>query len=172
MDIPLRIKKYFGDKIKNNHHLDHWDFDLRCQTLLHRDEEGYFEFAHDSLADYFLALKFCGEPGCLSAEFLETYREENEQPCCIPFKNKKIEELSKTFGTLPLSDCRFDVMKELFKGMLAKDSKDRLLKILDEIRSKTPEQVKNVGHNIGQILCDWMGGSRQDINRATGFRIV
>jgi predicted NACHT family NTPase len=171
-DIPLRIKKYFGDKIKNDRHLDHWDFDLRCQTLLHRDEEGHFEFAHDSLADYFLAFKFSAELGCLSIEFLETYGEENERPCCIPYKIKKVEELSKTFGALPLSDSRFDVMKELFKGMLAKDSKDRLRKILHEIRGKTPEQVKYVGHNIGQILYDWMGSSRQDINRATGFRIV
>jgi len=55
--IPERIRNYFNERIKENHELDIWDYDLRSQTLLHRDAKGYYEFAHTSLAEYFASLK-------------------------------------------------------------------------------------------------------------------
>jgi len=58
-DIPKHIKSYFGSKIVDQHELDMWDYDLRAQTLLHRDAAGYYEFAHKSLAEYFAAQRFC-----------------------------------------------------------------------------------------------------------------
>ena len=79
-DIPERISTYFGDRIKDQHELDTWDYDLRNQTLLHRNAAGYYEFAHKSLAEYFVAFKFAAELGCLAAEFAQTYCEANGQP--------------------------------------------------------------------------------------------
>lgn len=73
--IPERIKSYFAERIKDQHELDTWDFDLRNQTLLLRDAAGYYEFAHKSLAEYFVALKFAAELGCLNALFPRTYPE-------------------------------------------------------------------------------------------------
>lgn len=51
--FPSRIRTYFGDRVKDQHELDTWDYDLRSQTLLHRNAAGYYEFAHKSLAEYF-----------------------------------------------------------------------------------------------------------------------
>lgn len=53
--LPNRIMEYFGEKIDDQHVLDIWDYDLRNQTLLHRDGAGYYEFAHKSIAEYFAA---------------------------------------------------------------------------------------------------------------------
>ena len=75
ISIPKTIKTYFGDRIKDQHELDTWDFDLRNQTLLHRNTAGYYEFAHKSLAEYFVAFKFAAELGCLAPEFKRTYCE-------------------------------------------------------------------------------------------------
>lgn len=65
-EIPNRINSYFKLKIKDKHELDTWDFDLRNQTLLHRNAAGYYEFSHKSLAEYFVAFKFASELEILS----------------------------------------------------------------------------------------------------------
>ena len=59
--IPDRISNYFGSRIRDQHELDVWDYDLRSQTMLHRDSDGYYEFAHKSLAEFFAALKLTCE---------------------------------------------------------------------------------------------------------------
>lgn len=81
MEIPERIKTYFGDRVKDQHELDTWDYDLRAQTLLHRDAAGYYEFAHKSLAEYFVAFKLAAEIGCLGSSFTDAYSETEGQPC-------------------------------------------------------------------------------------------
>src|ERR1044071_2479010 len=75
--IPDRIKAYFGDRIRDQHELDMWDFDLRAQTLLHRDAAGYYEFAHKSLAEYFVAFRLAAALQCLASPFQSTYCEVN-----------------------------------------------------------------------------------------------
>jgi hypothetical protein len=158
-DIPLRIQSYFGDKVKDSHQLDHWDFDLRSQTLLHRDAAGNYEFAHKSLAEYFVAFKFAAELGCLDQEFKETYKEENGQNCQIPIEVKGVEELAKTFGSMSIDDERLYVVQKILRGMLAKDAEDRLWKVLKETCGKTLEQVQYGGGNVANILSQWLGAS-------------
>jgi hypothetical protein len=97
-DIPDRIKTYFGERIADQHELDTWDFDLRNQTLLHRNAAGYYEFAHKSLAEYFVAFKFAAEIGCLAPAFTETYRESDGTPCVIPFVERDMSRQAEGFG--------------------------------------------------------------------------
>jgi hypothetical protein len=100
------IKSYFGDRIKDQHELDTWDYDLRSQTHLHRNVEGagYYEFAHKSLAEYFVALKFALEIGCLAPEFMQTYCEADGKVCRMPFEQKDMRGLAETFGEKSATD--------------------------------------------------------------------
>jgi hypothetical protein len=113
--IPERIKAYFGERIKDQHELDTWDFDLRNQTLLHRNAAGYYEFSHKSLAEYFIAFKFASELGCLSTEFSQTYCEVEGEPCKIPIEQKDISKLNESFGAIALTDERMHAVKNLIK---------------------------------------------------------
>ena len=151
-EIPARITGYFGKKIKDEHELDHWDFDLRSQTLLHRNAAGYYEFAHKSLAEYFVAFKFAAELGCLASPFKNTYREEDGRTYAIPYSKLGVEALAKTFGVFPMDDERLKAVYQIFTGMLDKDLPDRLWQLLRETKGKTIEQVQYVGGNLVNIL--------------------
>ncbi len=152
ISIPERIKAYFGERIKDQHELDTWDFDLRNQTLLHRNAAGYYEFAHKSLAEYFVALKFAAELGCLAPEFTKTYCESEGKPCDIPMEQKEVTGLAETFGALVLNDERMRTIWNLFQEMMAKDSSKQLWKVIDETRGKTEENVKYAGGNAATLL--------------------
>jgi WD40 repeat protein len=151
-DIPDRINSYFGEKIKDQHQLDTWDFDLRNQTLLHRNAAGYYEFAHKSLAEFFVALKFATELGCLEKLFVETYREVNGEPCALPIKPKNILELTKTFGLISFSDERTFIIQELLLGMVDKKFKNKLWNLINETKGKSIEVVGYTGGNAATFL--------------------
>jgi len=129
-DIPDRIQQHFGEKIKDAHELDHWDFDLRNQTLLRPDLSGYYEFSHKSLAEYFVAFKFAAELGCLSEPFLETYREEDAQQCELPYEKKTITELAKTVGVQPIAQGNLRPVREFMSLMVAEDGWDPMVETL------------------------------------------
>ena len=150
--IPERIENYFGDKIKDKHKLDNWDFDLRNQTLLHRDAAGYYEFAHKSLAEYFVAFKFATELGCLAPIFTQTYCEAEGHLCEIPIKQKNITELAKTFGAIALTDNRMYAVRRLLQEMNAEDASKRLWAVINETKEKTFEQVNYAGGNAATLL--------------------
>ena len=152
--IPERIKTYFGQRIKDQHELDTWDFDLRNQTLLHRNAAGYYEFAHKSLAEYFVAFKFAAELGCLSQDFVQTYYEADGKCCQILIKQKHIDELANTFGAMALTDERMHAVRNLLHEMIAKDSAKRLWEAINETKGKKSEQVKYAGGNAATLL--WM----------------
>ncbi|MCD4798185.1 MAG: pentapeptide repeat-containing protein, partial [Methanosarcinales archaeon] len=151
-EIPGRINEYFEQKIKDRHDLDNWDFDLRSQTLLHRDAAGYYEFAHKSLAEYFVALKFAAELGCLSPDFMQTYCEADGQRCLIPIKQKNISELVETFGALSLRNEGMYAVQDLLYEMIAQDAAKRLWEVVNETKGKTQEQVKYAGGNAATLL--------------------
>lgn len=151
-EIPDRIETYFGDRIKDKHKLDNWDFDLRNQTLLHRNGAGYYEFAHKSLAEYFVAFKFAAELGCLAPEFTKTYCEAEGEYCKIPIQQKAVITLAETFGAMPLKGERMLTIRNLLQEMMAEDSANLLWKIIDETKEKTEEQVKYCGGNAATLL--------------------
>ena len=149
-DIPERIEAYFGDRIRDQHELDTWDYDLRNQTLLHRDAAGYYEFAHKSLAEYFVAFKFAAELGCLAPEYAQAYCEVDGKSCKLPFARKNVSELTETFGALPLSDERMQAVRDFLRGMV--DDADRLWALIAQTRDKTLEDVNYVGSNAATVL--------------------
>ena len=152
--IPDRIGTYFGSKVKGQHELDCWDFDLRNQTMLHRNSLGYYEFAHKSLAEYFVALKFAAELGCLENEFQNTYREDDKQPCAVPFEQLETSALASTFGAIPLADARMAAVRDFLRTMLVKQPQQQLWKIMDSTRRGGMEVFGYSGGNAATLLND------------------
>jgi hypothetical protein len=148
--IPERIKAYFGGRIKDQHELDTWDFDLRNQTLLHRDAAGYYEFAHKSLAEYFVAFKFAAELGCLDPTFAQAYREADGKPCSLAIEPKNIAALAQTFGLHVLSSPRMAAVATFLQQMLDSEHIPRLWHLLDQ--TKNAETEAYVGGNLATLL--------------------
>ena len=123
--LPERIQSYFGDRIRDQHELDTWDYDLRNQTLLHRDAAGYYEFAHKSLAEYFTALKISSQAGLLSPMFKSGYLESDGSIAGFPYGDQYFNS-----SLLPLSFPNIEVAK-FFLNI----SQDTLSRILPSTRS-------------------------------------
>ena len=71
--FPEKVMHYFKDKISGQMDLDYWESDLRSQSFLRRDSDGYYEFDHRSLAEFFISIKFAAELGCLNPKFRDGY---------------------------------------------------------------------------------------------------
>lgn len=158
-DIPKRIQDYFGSKIKSPHELDNWDFDLRNQTLLHRDVLGYYEFAHKSLAEYFVALKFAAELGVLAKTFSEAYSETDGNPCNFSIGKKDFSELYKGFGVFSLRSLKMKEIAAFLKEMITEEAAELLWQVVYHTAGKSFEQVNYLGgnaliliRNLGQSL--------------------
>lgn len=151
-DIPKRIQDYFGDKIKSPHELDNWDFDLRNQTLLHRDAIGYYEFAHKSLAEYFVAFKFSANLGILSSVFANAYLENDGKTCQMPIEKKEISDAGDWFGLFSLRESRMVAVFDFLKDMMSKDAPSILWKIIYQTRKKGFAKSKYSGGNAASLL--------------------
>ena len=75
--FPERIRDIFGDRVKEAE-MDHWRFDLTGQTLLVRDAEGNYSFAHRGLVEYFSAYRLLAQMDALAPEFADRYREDGD----------------------------------------------------------------------------------------------
>jgi hypothetical protein len=152
--IPERISKYFGNRVKDAHELDCWDFDLRSQTMLHRDAAGYYEFAHKSLAEYFVAFKFALELGCLSQAYSTTYCEDDGKSCSFQKINAELGHLRGTFGALPLTDQRMLAVREFILQIIDDQAEKKLWQVADMTRKKQEDEVKFIGGNVITLLRD------------------
>ncbi len=150
--IPSKIAEYFGDRVKDQHQLDNWDFDLRNQTLLHNNAAGYYEFAHKSLAEYFVALKFSAELGILSPLVCNTYTEVDHRPCVMPYVRKNLEELKGTFGTMSLASPNMWAVRELMADMAESSAMQDLLDLVTSTKGKRLAEVQYVGGNAMTLL--------------------
>ena len=72
--IPDRIREYFGCRLETVEE-DHWRHDLLSQTMLVRDDDGYYRQAHKSLVEFFSAYKLAAAIGALKEEYVEAARE-------------------------------------------------------------------------------------------------
>lgn len=151
-DITKKIGAYFKDKIKGRDELDNWDLDLRSQTLLHRNAAGYYEFAHKSLAEYFIAYKFAAELGCMAPLFAQAYKEEGNKECALPITKKDNLSLVDSFGAISFRHPKMKVIKGLLKEILAENANKRLWEVIDSTRGRTFEQLKFVGGNAATLL--------------------
>jgi hypothetical protein len=152
-DITERIGYYFKEQINDKRdELDHWDLDLRNQTLLHRNAAGYYEFAHKSLAEYFVAFKFAAEVGCLAPIFAQAYKEANNKASNLPISKKGIVELVDTFGAISFRNPKMKVVKDLLREMVDENVEKCLLDIIRFTKGKTFEQVKFIGGNAATLF--------------------
>src|SRR6185503_13090654 len=71
--IPDRIREYFGPRVATAEE-DHWRHDLLSQTMLVRDDDGYYRPAHKSLVEFFSAYKLAAAIGALKDEYVEAAR--------------------------------------------------------------------------------------------------
>jgi len=76
-DIPEKIRDYFGSS-SGTAEEDHWRHDLLSQTMLVRDDDGYYRPAHKSLIEFFSAYKLSAEIGALKADYLDASRAHKE----------------------------------------------------------------------------------------------
>lgn len=151
-DLPNRIQHHFSEKIKDAHELDHWEYDLRNQTLLRPDLSGYYEFSHKSLAEYFVAFKFAAELGCLSKPFTETYREEGDQPCHLPYEKKTPEAWLRSIGARSLSINEMTAVRAFMGTMITSTEADLLRASLR--LTAAYEEKQWVSSNIATLLSD------------------
>lgn len=148
-----KIKDYFNEKIKDIHELDNWDYDLHSQTLLHSNLAGYYEFAHKSLAEYFVAYKFASELGCLSNEFKNAYCDLDDSNCEPAYLTKDIIELADTFGLITFEDINGGItIAEFMKEMITDDSEDMLWNIVMDTKDKNANELQFVGSNAIELL--------------------
>lgn len=127
--IPDRIREYFGSRVATAEE-DHWRHDLLSQTMLVRDDDGYYQPAHKSLIEFFSAYKLAAAIGALKDEYVEAARghanvDEKLHPSgqrwssyfhetasgmkFLPplarFAKESIEQLDTTWGRLSLDDA-------------------------------------------------------------------
>jgi GTPase SAR1 family protein len=157
--FPLHIRKMFEPSCQNDT-MDIWDEPLQQQTLLRRNVTGHYAFVHKSIAEYFVALKFAAELGCLHPHFVEVYcgnedsanegNKSNEK--CHPFAECPWEKLRESFGAKSLQSDQMHVVGEFLVGMMAEDCTSSLMHIRDAMRDKTPEQVGFIASNVEVLL--------------------
>jgi hypothetical protein len=126
--IPDRIREYFGPRVTTAEE-DHWRHDLLSQTMLVRDDDGYYRPAHKSLIEFFSAYKLAAAIGALKDEYVEASRKHpnvnrNLQPAeqqwsvyfratvggqvlapLARFAKESTEELGKTWARVSLDDA-------------------------------------------------------------------
>lgn len=158
-EIPERIRDYFGERVADAQDLDHWDYDLRNQTLLHRNAAGDYEFAHKSLAEFFVALKFAAELGGLASEVLSTYREAGDRPCATLERPADLDQLVQTFGRFQSNDERMQAIWGFLPWLLDRDKvRYRLADLVLSCRHRTASDCALVAGN-GLTLLQKLGFS-------------
>jgi predicted NACHT family NTPase len=174
--FPDRIRRLFGSVVQEEKDLDHWHYDMMGQTMLIRNADGDYTPAHRSLLEFFVAYKFAAELGALASDFTELARvrfqinhdaapvdynwsayfsrQVNTTGEILPtaalkgFISESLEKLRVTFGKAPLTKAVID----LLVGMVDIKAKESVIKIIEETRGKTEDEVGYVGGNAATIL--------------------
>jgi hypothetical protein len=152
--FPEKVNLYFKDRISGPTDLDYWESDLRSQTFLRRDSEGYYEFDHRSLAEFFISIKFAGELGCLNTRFTKAYIDLDEGNHEFPFIHKDIFNLAEDFGAFSLRSMNMATIREFLPNLMSSDAPIRLWRLIDESSIHKTEEVKFCGGNAATILQD------------------
>jgi predicted NACHT family NTPase len=174
--FPERLKELFGDAIKDNQ-LDHWHYDMMCQTILIRDHDGNYRPAHKSLLEFFVAFKFAAELGLLNDDFLDLVREPGERDLLVidrgypwadywrycretqgkrveiaRFKRLEISKLVETFGASPMISTVTNLLLPMLDLEVNYRQINPLLELMQWTQGKPQEQVRYLGSNAGSIL--------------------
>lgn len=84
--IPERIRRIFKDIVREQKDLDHWEYDLRGNSMLIRKEDGDYSPAHRSLIEFFVAFKLVAEMGMLAADFTQLAQQQSHVDQVLPPK--------------------------------------------------------------------------------------
>ncbi len=112
------------------------------------------QFAHKSLAEFFVAFKFATELDCLKSKFSKTYTEADGNACRIPFESKNISELAKTFGLLKLTDERMIAVRKLLQKIVDDYNSEKLWENIFQTCGIDSGHVRFVGGNLATLLRD------------------
>ncbi len=163
--FPDRIRRLFGAAVQEEKDLDHWQFDMMGQTMLIRNASGDYTPAHRSLLEFFVAYKFAAEIGALADDFTELARSQVgvEAPISYTwssyfaldavtplqkFVSEPLEKLRETFGKAPLSKAVLDLMAP----MVNVDMTQEIIKVIEETRGKSENEVDYVGGNAATLV--------------------
>ncbi|HKU77809.1 MAG TPA: pentapeptide repeat-containing protein [Pyrinomonadaceae bacterium] len=172
--IPDRIREYFGSRVATAEE-DHWRHDLLSQTMLVRDDDGYYRPAHKSLIEFFSAYKLAAAIGVLKEEYVEAARghanvDKNREPAeqqwssyfrasggegqvlapLARFAKESTAELEKTWAQVVLDDAT----SELILLMCGKSALLRYVKnqnSSDAIESKVAARALQVAAFSGDL---------------------
>jgi WD40 repeat protein len=190
--FPERLQEIFGDAIQDNQ-LDHWNYDIRGQSILVRDHDGNYRPAHKSLLEFFVAFKFAAELGLLHDDFLDLVREPGERDLPVAergyqwadywrycrethgqrgeiarFEQVEISQLVTTFGASPLIPAVMNLLLPMLDLEVSYAKLNPLLELMQWTQAQTLEQAKWVGSNAGSALVKLnpYGLEYQDLSQA------
>jgi predicted NACHT family NTPase len=173
--FPDRIRRLFGSIVQEQKDLDHWHYDMMGQTMLIRNGSGDYTPAHRSLLEFFVAYKFAAELGVLAEDFTKLTIEQSHINDDAPqeytwssyfsrnvdlygnvlssvpiseFVSEPLEKLRDTFGLKPLTKAVMD----LLVPMVDVDKKEVIIKVIEETRGKSEDEVSYVGGNAATLL--------------------
>lgn len=144
--FPDRIREVFGDRVKETEK-DHWHYDLMGQTLLVRDEEGNYSFAHRGLVEYFTAYRLLAQVDALAPEFIDRYRDEPGGPSPAEIiRERAPSDPLPTWGAAPLHPNLVAFLAEMASG------KEPVMRLINWTKGKDEDQAGYVGGNAATVL--------------------
>lgn len=169
--FPDRIRRFFGPIVQEQKDLDHWHYDMLGQTMLIRDEDGNYEPAHRSVAEFFVAYKLSAEMGALLPDFVDVAREQSFVDFGRPsedytwseyfyqqrgtptkpisplggFESESLAHLTETIGSRRLG-------KTVLLFLAGMSMQKVLWDIVEKTRAQDFEKVKYLGGNAIGIL--------------------
>ncbi|MEA5521627.1 eIF2A-related protein [Limnoraphis robusta] len=170
--FPDQIRRIFSAEVQEQKDLDHWDYDMRGQTLLIRNSDGDYMPAHRSLLEFFVAYKLLAELGVLADDFVEVAKQSrwiNTQLTAqnytwqTYFKRQSNETIAplNTFDPEPL-DILSDRLRHapLTKAVLdfaipmlnPNNVRERLLNLIQATRGQTESEVGYWPGNLLKLL--------------------
>ncbi|MFJ1793191.1 NACHT domain-containing protein [Kitasatospora griseola] len=156
-DFPGRLRSFFGPVVQRDADLDFWEHDMRNQGMLVRNAEGDYGPSHKSLLEFLVALKFAGELGLLTGDFLDAVRVPDAAeddgsrswsehfaardaagrlPGLSAFAPEPAAALADTFGALEPNETVFEFLTTIVREHPG--HRDRLLELARASSSGTP----------------------------------
>jgi WD40 repeat protein len=184
-EFPDRLRQLFGNVVRQEKSLDHWQYDMMGQTMLIRNAEGDYSPAHRSLLEFFVAYKLVAMMGIMDEDFIQISRDqkpvdENDLAKDYPWGEyfKRILGIDdnplpiaalKTFASSSLVDLRnllqarplSKAIIELSIPMLVQrnTTKEKLLGFIKETRGENLETAGTLNSNILNLLIGYQADS-------------
>lgn len=181
--FPDRLRRLFGETVRDQKDLDHWHHDMMAQSLLIRNADGDYTPAHRSLLEFFAAYKIAAGLGVLADDFVDVARHQRRINMELPPKDYRWsdyfcvhsrelsaqtdpplksfveeidQELTSTFGASPITR----VVLDLLQPMVRQDDPSvsaRILRLIERTRGGDVEEFAYLGGNAATLLAKLNG---------------